>query len=595
MIRIFTVLLVISGHFSWAQFSDDFSDGDFTNNPTWTGQTNRFAVTSGELQLLAPAVQDESYLVTQSLGLDNGSWEFLVRMNFATSSTSYARIYLMSTNSDLTQSLSGYYVLIGETEDEISLFRQDGDGHVQIIDGTDKSIDGSSVTTRVKVTRTADGTWELLRDVSGGTNFTSEGIATDLIYSVTEYFGVYCRYTQSRSEHFFFDDFSVIGMPILDTEPPTIVSVDDLDATHVRIDFSEDVNPASVTTGNFSIDQGINISATETMGNQVTLTTSTLTNGRTYTLTVSGVEDEAGNEILADGKAEFRHLIYSEPDVDELVLTEVLFNPRSGGVDFVEIYNSTSDKYFNLQEWKLARVANSELDQINPISESELELGPGQYLALSEDSDILAFEYPTGESDRFFTVDDLPSYNDDAGAIVLLSPASDTVQLFEYSDDMHYQLLEDVEGVSLERIVLAGNENDPNVWRSAASTEGFATPGKANSQSITDLVAAGRITIEPKVFIPGNSGSGRDFTTISYSLDSPGSFANVTIYDASGRPVKHLARGASLSSSGFYRWDGLSDSGRQARMGYHIVVFEIYSAEGKTETIREIVVVGRDF
>ncbi|MBQ3833578.1 MAG: hypothetical protein II815_10440, partial [Bacteroidales bacterium] len=55
-IKIFTlVILLLLGFGASAQvnggFTDDFSDGDFTENPQWTGETTKFQVNGGELQL----------------------------------------------------------------------------------------------------------------------------------------------------------------------------------------------------------------------------------------------------------------------------------------------------------------------------------------------------------------------------------------------------------------------------------------------------------------------------------------------------------------------------------------------------------------
>jgi len=587
------VIVLAQGAFVSAQFSDDFSDGDFTSSPTWVGQTDRFLVNElGELQLSAPAEVGESYLVIVSSEIDDASWEFVVKMGFQTSNTSYTKVYLMTDQADLTGNLNGYFVLIGETEDEVSLWRQDGISEVMVIDGVDKSIEASSVNVRVKVTRDASGNWELLRDATGGNDYFSEGTTTDVTYTSASFFGVRCRYTASRSNKFFFDDFFA-GQ---DNFPPEIASVTTLDKNSIEVGFNENLDVGTVQGSDFSIDQGVLVTNIVTDGSVVILSTSDLTNGRTYELMVNEVADEAGNEIVSNSMASFQYLVFSEPENGELLLSEILFNPRTGGVDFVELVNNTSDKYFDLQGWNLARIdAENELDQVNEITDSELALEPGQYVALSEDSENLVFEYPKGEASRYFTVDDVPSYNDDEGTVVLLSPSLDTIQFFHYSEGFHYELLEDEEGVSLERISFEGDENNPNFWRSAASTEGFATPGKANSQTILRSEAIGELTIDPKVFLPGNSGTGRDFTTINYSFDQGGKFANVIIYDQSGRQVKELVNGASLGTSGFFRWDGTTDRGSLARMGYHVVVFEVFDGNGNTDLLKETVVVGRDF
>ncbi|HEX5170780.1 MAG TPA: hypothetical protein VFW11_16515, partial [Cyclobacteriaceae bacterium] len=115
---------------AFAQFSDDFSDGDFVSDPEWVGSTPRFVVASGRLQLRAPAEAAQSFLSVSSTAINNASWEFLSAMDFNPSGSNYTRIYLTSDQADLSGSLNGYYVLIGGTSDEVSLFRQTGLAHI---------------------------------------------------------------------------------------------------------------------------------------------------------------------------------------------------------------------------------------------------------------------------------------------------------------------------------------------------------------------------------------------------------------------------------------------------------------------------------
>jgi len=278
----------------------------------------------------------------------------------------------------------------------------------------------------------------------------------------------------------------------------------------------------------------------------------------------------------------------------EIKLSEVLFNPRSGGVDFVEIYND-SEKYLSLKAWQLARLTEDEISDERTITNEELVIEPSGYLVFTTDSEILINDYPKGRFRQFFQVASLPGYNDDAGMVILLNELNEVIEQFSYSEDQHYDLLEDNQGVSLERISYTEPTNNTSNWRSAASTEGFATPGYANSQAITSTKRPAELVIEPKVFIPGNAGSGRDFTTINYQFRSSGQFANVSIYDQNGRLVRNLAQGVLLSTSGFLRWDGETNEGSMARMGYYIVLFEVYDAAGNTKIIKGTVVVGRDF
>ena len=834
----------------FAQFEDNFSDGNHSTSVEWIGQTDKFEVNGEVLQLNAPQVTDESYLATSSKGLDNGVWEFYVSMDFGTSDDNYSRVYLMSTASNLLGSLNGYFVLIGRSEDEISLYRQDGTDEQVLIDGVDKTIAVDPVNVRIRITRDASGNWELFQDLSGRTTFVSAGTASDNTYRFTNYFGVRCTYSSTRHDLFFFDDFSVTGTPIVDTEPPTIESIVVTDANTVVVTFSEELDPATVQEEDFSINQNITVSNVSLLGSAVTLTVSDLTNGLNNQLSVSNVSDGEGNVITAASSIQFTYLVFSTanfrdvqineflsdpgedsnlpnadfvelfnnsdnyfnleewqlldaassssqipeyalepggyviickddfesdfqaygdviglssfpsfnntddvitltddqdvvidevvygsdiadegvsneqvnpklvcsgdfnfkpslsntsgtpgaensvlmimpdnfapklseaqafspdsirvdfnefidkttvdladftisngislteillqdeypqsaffkvgnvltenetytvsvmgvsdcsgnittsssvdfvlgitPEDNDILLSEVLFNPHTGSFDFVEIYNPSATEHFELRGWQLARLdADGEIDDPTSLADEGLVITPGAFLVFSEA--IIDYSLP---SPNVWMEVAVPSYSDDKGSVLLLNPSEEIVQRFDYLDDYHYDLLKDDEGVSLERVSYDNPANDPNNWRSAASTAGFATPGAMNSQSALITESSGSLSIEPKVFLPGNAGTGRDFTTINYNFPSGGKFANVMIYDQAGRPIKELANGTSLSTSGFFRWDGVSDNGVMARMGYYIVMFETYDGNGNIDVMRETVVVGRDF
>ena len=63
-IILFTVFCFFLPGCGEAQFTDNFSDGDFTLNPTWEGDQSKFSINSGRMRLAAPAVAGNSYLAT---------------------------------------------------------------------------------------------------------------------------------------------------------------------------------------------------------------------------------------------------------------------------------------------------------------------------------------------------------------------------------------------------------------------------------------------------------------------------------------------------------------------------------------------------
>ena len=102
----------------------------------------------------------------------------------------------------------------------------------------------------------------------------------------------------------------------------------------------------------------------------------------------------------------------------------------------------------------------------------------------------------------------------------------------------------------LERI----DYNAPSVqsnFHSAATSAGYGTPGYKNSQFRADAQLQGEINITPEIFSPDNDGTD-DFATINYNFPAPGYVANITIFDASGRPVRYLQRNALCGIKGTF-------------------------------------------
>ena len=95
----------------FAQFTDGFTDGDFTNNPVWEGNINNFEIDSTQLHL-SDTITNTSYLTTESKSIINGFWEFNIRLDFSPSSSNFAKVYLVSDNANINSSLNGMYVRI---------------------------------------------------------------------------------------------------------------------------------------------------------------------------------------------------------------------------------------------------------------------------------------------------------------------------------------------------------------------------------------------------------------------------------------------------------------------------------------------------
>src|SRR6185295_5140297 len=117
----------------------------------------------------------------------------------------------------------------------------------------------------------------------------------------------------------------------------------------------------------------------------------------------------------------------------------------------------------------------------------------------------LEMNYLVRKPDAVILLPALPSYPDDKGDILLLNGQGDIVDEVKYSDDWHFKLIDNAEGVSLERIDPSGSSQDAANWHSAASTAGFGTPTYKNSQYKQSAGTTAAIEVS-KIFSPDNDG-----------------------------------------------------------------------------------------
>ena len=185
----------------------------------------------------------------------------------------------------------------------------------------------------------------------------------------------------------------------------------------------------------------------------------------------------------------------------------------------------------------------------------------------------------------------LPSFSNDKGNVIVLNAQGEIIDEVDYSEKWHFALLQNTKGVSLERIDYNASSTRNN-FHSAATSAGYATPGFKNSQYKIDEEISGEISISPEIFSPDNDGQ-RDFATINYSFSSPGYVTNITIFDASGRPVRYLQKNALSGTKGYYQWDGLDEKNRKLAQGIYIIYTEIFNKEGKKKQFKNTLVLGR--
>jgi hypothetical protein len=374
-----------------------------------------------------------------------------------------------------------------------------------------------------------------------------------------------------------------------DLNPPVMVKATAIDSVSIRIYFNESLDTLNFKNALVRTYPQIPIAGTSIAeGDNHSLhilLAAPLQKKILYTIIVENLPDCSGNILLS---ASSGVAVSEEAAPGDIILNEILFNPRPGGIDFVEIYNR-SDKYLDLKDWEIAHIENGLIADRKALSMESLIINPHSYLFLCEDPELIKSHYAFAQQSNSLTLASMPSYNDDEGSAILLYKGVMTDR-FDYQDNFHFSLLTDKEGVSLERISFEEPGNSPDQWHSAAANCGFATPGYRNSQSYTGNSKG--MFIDPPVFTPDQDGY-KDFTTIHFSFSDPGYIGNVTVFDAMGREIKRLVQNQSLSAEGFFQWDGTSAAGQDVEEGYFIILFEVFNLNGDVRKYKETVVVGK--
>ncbi len=381
-----------------------------------------------------------------------------------------------------------------------------------------------------------------------------------------------------------------------DTKSPELirVSVSQEKPYELLLYFSEGLDRISAENpSNYSIDKGIGVFSASllplTRSTVRLILNNSLQPNIVYNLIVGKqVKDCSANIFGTNDKLTFALPVPIEPK--DIVINEILFNPVSGGSDFLELYNR-SKKVMDLSQIIIANLSAGSGNPV-PVTTSRL-FYPGEYIVFTPSLADIISRYPPVHAQLLIGLN-LPSFPDDKGNVTLYTSGSlgpTIIDSFNYDRKMHHPLLDDENGVSLERLNPDAPTQSPSNWHSAAASAGFATPGFRNSQSFESIERSENLfDIQVPKLSPNGDGF-QDYLIINFWPDKPGYLATIKIFDADGRPVKSLLNNELLPSEGFFRWDGDTDSGTKARIGIYILLARLFHPDGTTHEFKKAVVI----
>jgi hypothetical protein len=221
---------------------------------------------------------------------------------------------------------------------------------------------------------------------------------------------------------------------------------------------------------------------------------------------------------------------------------------------------------------------------------------PEDYVVLTSNSANLQNYFYVKNPEKIIEMNSLPNFGDKEGTVVLAQKNGQVLDKLIYNESWHYALLQNKEGVSLEKLNPELKTQKQENWHSAASSVGYATPTYKNSQFVDkDInIKNQSVWIDPPVLSPDADGF-QDILSINYKFESPGYSASIDIFDIKGRNIKKLSNNSSLAVEGNFFWDGLTDANTKAPIGIYIIYVSVFHPQGETEIFKIPVTVAAKF
>jgi len=373
---------------------------------------------------------------------------------------------------------------------------------------------------------------------------------------------------------------------IVDDDAPELVSYTLSDAKSVLLVFSENLDSLSLADMENYFISPENTHPVKTISvppffNTVELIfENEFSTGIEYTLsfTENGITDCSGNGIMKTS------IVFGVPepcDSSDIIINEVLFESNGYIPEFIEIYNN-SGKIIDLKNFDFALIDNytGKIKNSMILTGEQLLFFPGNYFVFTQDSETLKLAFSNLDETHVFEPESWMTLPNDGGILRLISFDDNILDEAIFNTDMHFELLTETSGISLERISNEKPGNEFGSWHSASEESGYGTPTLINSQNLNISESVNTFIIEPLELSPDNDGF-NDFLTISYHFDEPGFLVTSVIFDLNGIEVKELVNNVLCSTDGSFEWDGLGESGKRLTMGYYILYIEAIHPEGK--------------
>jgi hypothetical protein len=172
-----------------------------------------------------------------------------------------------------------------------------------------------------------------------------------------------------------------------------------------------------------------------------------------------------------------------------MLINEILYNPDTSQVEFVEIYNPGPEPV-DLHNWTISDASSNKI-----VSPNTHYCPPQSFRVLAGDSAFFS-KFPLVPDSQILIIPSMPSLNNTEDKVILRDDVGNLLDSLQY-----YSSWGGGHGRSLERINYSASANDPANWVSSVSS-GRATPGVANSILFAQPYARNSLIINEIMYSP---------------------------------------------------------------------------------------------
>ncbi len=243
-LAIYLVLITLFIPSGKSQILLDFNLPDSTTlGSPWQGEPDKYIILNQQLRTHGSGNDAElTYLAYPYQLTETGllRWSIDFNILFNTSSSSYARFILASDQYNFKNDNRAFYVQIGGTKDNISLYHS----HKKqpIIEGRSDQLNTNNNFGQLVIERDPWGKWSLWTQINGEDSLFLEGRVSDTTALQLRALGVVASYTKTRWDKIFFDNIQLSVFPATALQ---LIEASVVDSQQIILDFNAHAYPAA--------------------------------------------------------------------------------------------------------------------------------------------------------------------------------------------------------------------------------------------------------------------------------------------------------------------------------------------------------------